>query len=92
MQQPADTTALFHQEGVHTAYDTVWAGSAMPVQNPDPLERVMLAEDKIFVVLAVVLVIWFGLLAFLFYNDRRLARIERALDERLPGMPGTEAL
>ena len=50
-----------------------------PVQG---VERVMLAQDKLPVVLAVVLVIWFGLLLLVFRTDRRLARIERQLGER----------
>ena len=33
----------------------------VPTQAPDALERVMLAEDKLYVVLAVVLIIWLGL-------------------------------
>ena len=42
----------------------------------------MLAENKLPVVLAVVLVIWFGLLLLVARTDRRLARIERQLRER----------
>ena len=53
--------------------------TAAPVQG---VERVMLAQDKLPVVLAVVLVIWFGLLLLVFRTDRRLARIERQLGER----------
>jgi CcmD family protein len=70
-----------------TAYDTVWAGEAptttqeeIPTKQREGLERVMLADGKIYVVLAVVLVIWFGLLYYLFRTDRRLDRLERQVE------------
>lgn len=47
-----------------------------------PIERVMLAEDKLPVVLAVVLIVWAGLLLLVSRTDRRLARLERDLDAR----------
>ncbi len=56
------------------------AAQALTARPPEGIERAMLAEDKLPVVLAVVLVIWFGLLLLLFRTDRRLARIERELD------------
>ncbi len=71
---PTDTTDA-------AVYDSVWAGSALPEAPPVGLETVMLQHDKLYVVLAVVLIIWFGLLFFLFRTDRRLARIERDLAE-----------
>ena len=70
--------------GISTPYDTIWTGSEVPTAEPLPLERVMLAEDKLYVVLAVVLVIWFGLLYFLFRTDRRIARLERTVAEHVP--------
>lgn len=70
---PVDTTSS-------TAYDSIWAGSRVPTQQPEGLERVMLADGKIYVVLAVVLIIWFGLLAFLFRTDRKIDRLEREVD------------
>lgn len=51
----------------------------IPTAGPVGLERVMVQADKLYVVLAVVLVIWTGLLLFLFRTDRRLDRLERAL-------------
>jgi len=51
-------------------------------QAPVGLERVMLAEDKLPVVLAVVLIVWAGILLLLLRTERRLARLERTLDER----------
>ncbi|WP_412063703.1 CcmD family protein [Rubrivirga sp. IMCC45206] len=50
--------------------------------QPQGIERVMLADDKLPVVLAVVLIVWIGVLALLVRTDRRLARIERDLDAR----------
>ena len=70
MQPRADTTiAVLDPSAVQT----------MAEQPPRGLERTMLAEDKLPVVLAVVLVIWLGLLFFLVRTERRLARVERAL-------------
>ena len=43
----------------------------------------MLSQDKLFVVLAVVLIIWFGLVFFVFRTDRKLDRLERTLNERI---------
>lgn len=55
-----------------------------PTAEPLGLERYMVQQDKLYVVAAVVLLIWFGLLFFLFRTDRRLARIERELDASDP--------
>lgn len=73
--QQADTT----RAGTATAYDSIWATTEVPTAEPVGLERIMLAEDKLFVVLAVVLIIWIGLIAFLYRNDRHLRRLERTL-------------
>jgi hypothetical protein len=72
------------QDSAGTAYDTIWAQTGVPAQEPTPLERVMLAEDKLYVVLAVVLILWIGVAFFLLRTDRKLDRLERALDARLP--------
>ena len=71
--QEADTTA---------AVLDAQAAQAVTEQPAQGIERVMLAEDKLPVVLAVVLVVWLGVLALLVRTDRRLARVERQLDER----------
>ena len=64
-----------------TAQDTVLAQTEeVPTQAPDALERVMLAEDKLYVVLAVVLIIWLGIVFFVFRTDRKLDRLERTLE------------
>ena len=76
--QPADTTvAVLDPE----------AAQAVSEQPPQGMERVMLADDKLPVVLAVVLIVWLGVLALLVRTDRRLARVERQLDERDGGRP-----
>ena len=56
------------------------AAQTLTTQPPRGIERVMLQEDKLPVVLAVVLVIWLGLLLLMYRTDRRLARIERDLN------------
>ena len=52
------------------------------VQAVQPIERVMLAENKLPVVLAVVLVVWVGIVLLLWRTERRLARVEAELDRR----------
>lgn len=65
-------------------YDSVWAGTEVPVQQQEGIEAVMLAEDKLFVVLAVVLIIWIGLLLLIYRTDSKISHLERKLDERIP--------
>ena len=77
-QVTPDTT-----QTTNTAYDSVWANPDMPVQTVSSLDQLLLAQDKLFVVLAVVLIIWFGLVFFVFRTDRKLSRLERTLDERI---------
>lgn len=67
-----------------TPYDSVWAGQEVPEQQPEGIERVMLAEDKLYVVLAVVLIVWIGLAIFIYRTDRRIRNLERKIDERIP--------
>lgn len=74
---PQDTTADSLRS---TVYDTVWTGETTPTQQPDGFERMMVADGKINVVLAVVLIIWLGILVFLFYTDRKIDRLERRID------------
>jgi len=69
---------------VQTAYDSVWAGGAIPTQEMSAMEQVMLANDKLYVVLAVVLVIWIGIVILLLRNDARLQAVERSVEERIP--------
>ena len=69
MLQAADTTVAVLDPA---------AAQSVAVQSPT--ERAMLAENKLPVVLAVVLVVWAALMLLALRTDRRLARIERALD------------
>ena len=78
-----DTTASDGVAHGTAVYDSVWAGTEMPEAAPVGLETVMLQQDKLYVVLAVVLIIWFGVLFFLFRTDRRLAVLEQAVDARV---------
>jgi CcmD family protein len=56
------------------------AAQAETVQPPQGIERVMLADGKMPVVLAVVLIVWAGILLLLYRTERRLARLERELE------------
>lgn len=51
----------------------------VPEKAPDALEQVMVPGGKIYVVLGVVLLIWIGILFFLFRTDRKLDKIEKEL-------------
>ena len=65
-----------------TAYDSVWAsGSEIPPKEPEGFEKMMVADGKIYVVLAVVLIIWFSILAFLVRTDRRIRSVERQIED-----------
>ena len=47
------------------------------------IESTMLENDKLFVVLAVVLIIWLGVVIFLFATDRKINRIESSVQQLL---------
>jgi hypothetical protein len=65
-----------------SAYDSTWAERPdAPSQSPSGLDRIMGTDGKLYVVLAVVLLIWFGLLTLLVRTDRKIDRLERRLDE-----------
>ncbi|MDA1027507.1 MAG: hypothetical protein O3B41_00420 [Bacteroidetes bacterium] len=69
---------------VSTAYDSLWTGADIPTQAPSALEQVMLSDEKIFVVLAVVLIIWIGVILLILRTDRHLTRVERSVAENIP--------
>jgi len=58
------------------------ATTQTPPQEQTPFERVFLKDDKFLVVIGVVVIIWIGILAFLFRTDRKIAALDAALDER----------
>lgn len=62
-----------------TAYDSIWA-NPVPSQEATGLEAIMLSDDKIFVVLGVVLIIWLGILFFLYRTDSKLDKLERSVN------------
>jgi hypothetical protein len=63
-----------------SAYDSTWTEQPTS-QAPDGLDQIMGAGGKIYVVLAVVLLIWFGLVTLLVRTDRKIDRLERRLGE-----------
>jgi hypothetical protein len=65
------------------AYDSTWAEQPVE-QAPEGLDRLMGQGGKIYVVLAVVLLIWIGLVTVLFRTDRKIDRLERRLDRDIP--------
>jgi hypothetical protein len=73
-QERPDTTA---------AYDSTW--TEQPAEGPPPegLDRIMGQDGKIYVVLAVVLIIWIGLVTILFRTDRKIERLERRVDRSI---------
>jgi len=79
-----DTTS----SGESSPYDSVWSNTEVPVQQREGLEKVMLQEDKLYVVLAVVLIIWVGIIFFLFRTDRKIERLERNMTERISEKSG----
>ncbi len=60
-------------------FDSVWA--ATPGSSElGSMEQVMLADDKLMVVFAVVLIIWLGICYFIIRTDRRLAALEKQVE------------
>ena len=68
----ADTSAV---------YDSTWA-SAGEAGSASSFETLMVSGGKIYVVLAVVLIIWLGLVVFLLRTDRKIHRLEEKLESR----------
>ncbi|MCS3611098.1 CcmD family protein [Salinibacter ruber] len=72
-QERPDTTAV---------YDSTWTEQP-DAAAPDGLDRIMGQDGKLYVVLAVVLLIWIGVVALLFRTDRRIERLERRIDRSI---------
>ena len=72
--------------------DSVWSTEEVPELEPTGLERTMLQQDKLYVVLAVVLIIWFGLAFFIFRTDRRLRALERTVAQDISSHEETEGV
>lgn len=79
LQAAADTAARA-AGGIVRPDSTHSVARLLPEAPPTPLETVMLQQDKLYVVAAVLTLIWLGLAWLLVSNDRRLDRLERALD------------
>ena len=73
---------LSAQDAQDARPDSLLAATEVPTQEQTPFERVFLKDDKFMVVIGVVVIIWIGILAFLFRTDRKIAALEAALDER----------
>jgi CcmD family protein len=71
----ADTTGA----DASTAYDSIWTAQAAAQPAASTLERNMLADDKLGVVVVVLSIIWLGLLLYVWRTDAKLARLEQAL-------------
>ncbi|PEN13382.1 hypothetical protein CRI94_08625 [Longibacter salinarum] len=83
-EQDSATTARSAQATTQdsSAYDSVWtAETEIPTKQPQGFEQTMIADGKILVVLAVVLIIWFAILGFLFRTDRRITSLEREIEQ-----------
>ena len=67
-------TRLFQeaQDAPAAPFDSIWAAEGASGAS-SAFEQVMLSNDKLYVVLGVVLIIWIGLVVLLIRNDRRLA-------------------
>ncbi len=83
MQDAAQAVDSLRTSGQSTAFDSIWANN-IPTKAPSPLEEVMLSHDKLYVVLAVVLIIWIGITIFLLRTDKRIDQLERLVDEGIP--------
>lgn len=86
----AATSVLQEVQDASTAYDSVWVGANIPTQGLSAMEQVMLSHDKLYVVLAVVLIIWIGIVILLLRNDARLTSVERTIEEQ--GIPSDDGL
>lgn len=49
------------------------------IQAARDIEAVMLDNDKLLVVLAVVLIIWIGITVFIYATDRKIDRLESSV-------------
>jgi hypothetical protein len=80
VQERPNSGSVQKRPDTASAYDSTWAEQPA-TQEPATLDRVMGTDGKIYVVLAVVLLIWFGLLVLLWHTDCKIDRLERRLDE-----------
>lgn len=81
--QDAASDSLTAVQDASTAFDSIWVNTDVPTHIPTGLEAFMLSQDKIFVVLGIVLIVWFGIAFLLFRTDNKLDKLEQALDDRV---------
>lgn len=75
----------FKQTTVDTltsSYSDKWAGVENPEQS-SAFIQFMTSNDLIFVVLGVSLIIWFVLLFFLIRVDKKVAKLEKSVEENI---------
>ena len=80
---PTDTTSTASSGALRdsSVYDSTWAETRETAPpRSSTFEDVMVSSGKIYVVLAVVLIIWIGLVALLFRTDRRIDRLEEKIE------------
>ena len=68
---------------VALGYDSIWVGTEIPVQESVGVERLLLSEDKLYTVLAVVLIV-----ALRRSPGKNVASIKLSVD-RIPSASGT---
>lgn len=66
-----------------TAYDTVWTETNPPTAQPDALEQVFTADGKIYVVVAVLLIVWIGIMTYVYRTDQKIDALERRIDRSI---------
>jgi len=81
--QEAPAAAAQTAQDAAAPYDSIWAADGGSGAS-SAFEQVMLSNDKLFVVLGVVLIIWIGLIMLLIRTDRRLAWLEREVEKNIP--------
>jgi hypothetical protein len=64
-----------------TGFLLLFAGYACPAQNAE-MADVMRSEGKIYVVVAIVLIVLTGLILYLFLQDRKLGKLEKMIQEK----------
>jgi CcmD family protein len=68
LTNPADTLTQVYSE--------IWEGASA---SEGAFASFMTSNDMIFVVLGVSLIIWFTLLSYLFYTERKLSTLEKEI-------------
>ncbi len=66
-----------------TAADTAWAQQeSMPTAEPDALEQVMAVDGKIYVAVVVLLIVWVGIMVYIYRTDRKIDTLEQRLEQK----------